>query len=184
MLTAREHLNTWPEKKLVILEAREFCSGATGRNAGHCKPDQWRGFGKLEKVYGKEQAIKILNNEGDTWNALISYVQDNNIDCDLWVGDTLDVPVDDDVAMVAKEVFERYKGAGGKVDHIKVTNNATEAAHISRIKTAKACYAWQASTLQPWKLTAHIMRENLKSGANLQTYTVAISVSEAIEGRR
>ena len=42
---------------------------------------------------------------------------------------------------------------------------------ISRIRDAKACYAWPASTLHPWKLTAHIMRENLKNGVNLQTHT-------------
>ncbi|KAF1358401.1 DAO-domain-containing protein [Lizonia empirigonia] len=166
-LATKEHLRTWPERTLVVIEAREFCSGATGRNAGHCKPDQWRGFGEFEKAYGKEPAIKILNNEADTWNALVNYVWDNNVDCDLWVGDTLDVPVDDEVAKVAREVFQRYKEAGGKVDHIKV-----------------ACYAWQASTLQPWKLTAHIMRQNLKNGTNLQTYIVGTSVSEATEGQR
>ncbi|KAF2625250.1 hypothetical protein BU25DRAFT_346145, partial [Macroventuria anomochaeta] len=49
-LAAREHLSICPDKSAVILEAREFCSGATGRNAGHCKPDQWRGYGKSEKV--------------------------------------------------------------------------------------------------------------------------------------
>ncbi|KZM23620.1 uncharacterized protein EKO05_0007458 [Ascochyta rabiei] len=183
-LVAREHLRTFPNRSLVVIEAREFCSGATGRNAGHCKPDQWRGFGKFEKAYGKEQAIKILQNEADTWNALVAYVRDHNVDCDLWLGDTLDVPVDDEVAKVAKETFDRYREAGGKVDHIKVTQDPAEAARRSRIKYAKACYAWQASTLQPWKLTAHIMRENLESGANLQTYTVATSISEATEGQR
>lgn len=183
-LAAREHLSIWPEKRVVILEAREFCSGATGRNAGHCKPDQWRGFGKFEKAYGKEQAIKILNNEAATWSALVNYVRECDVDCDLWVGDTLDVPVDDEVATLAKEVFERYREAGGQVDHIKATYNPADAARISRIKDARACFAWQASTLQPWKLTAHVMRNNLKKGANLQTYTVAKSISKAAEGRR
>jgi glycine/D-amino acid oxidase-like deaminating enzyme len=183
-LTAREHLSIWPEKGVVILEAREFCSGATGRNAGHCKPDQWRGFGKFEKVYGTEQAIKILNNEADTWNALVSYVRENNVDCDLWVGDTFDVPVDDEVARLAKEVFDRYREAGGRVDHIKSTQEPGEAAKITRINDAKACYAWQASTLQPWKLTAHVMRDNLNEGANLQTHTVATSVTGSDRGRR
>ncbi|THU83290.1 hypothetical protein K435DRAFT_570043, partial [Dendrothele bispora CBS 962.96] len=26
-------------KSVVMLEAREACSGASGRNAGHCRPD-------------------------------------------------------------------------------------------------------------------------------------------------
>ncbi|KAJ8105380.1 hypothetical protein OPT61_g10214 [Boeremia exigua] len=183
-LAAREHLSIWHDKSVVILEAREFCSGATGRNAGHCKPDQWRGFGKFEKAYGREQALKILSSEGDAWNALVNYVREHNIDCDLWVGDTLDVPVDNEVARLAKEVFDRYREAGGRVDHIKVTQVPVAAARVSGIKDAKACYAWPASTLQPWKLTAHIMRDNVVKGANLQTYTTAESIAKATGHRR
>lgn len=183
-LVAKHHAEAWPEKSVVVLEAREFCSGATGRNAGHCKPDQWRHFTKFQKAYGEEQAIKIMDNEAATWRALVAYVKENNVDCDLWVGETYDVPLDDHVAQVARECFENYKGIGGRVDHIRVTHNPVEAAKISRIKAAKACYAWEASTLQPWKLTAHIMRENLKKGINLQTHTVATTVSASSSGDR
>lgn len=176
-LVAKHHLQTWPSKKVVVLEAREFCSGATGRNAGHCKLDQWRHFAKFETAYGREQAIKIMNNEATTWKALVEYVEENNVDCDLWVGDTLDVPLDEEVAKITKEIFERYRDAGGKVDHIKVTHDPKEAAEMSKIRSAKACYAWKASTLQPWKLTAHIMRDNIKKATNLQTHTTAKSIT-------
>lgn len=34
-----------PPKSIVILEAREACDGATGRNGGHCRPDCYTGMG-------------------------------------------------------------------------------------------------------------------------------------------
>jgi monoamine oxidase len=35
---ARNLLELAPSLTLVIIEARQLCSGATGRNGGHCKP--------------------------------------------------------------------------------------------------------------------------------------------------
>ncbi|KAH7177066.1 FAD dependent oxidoreductase [Dactylonectria macrodidyma] len=181
-LVAKHCVDTWAEKSVLILEARGFCSGATGRNAGHCKPDQWRGFVNYEKAFGTQQALKILQNEQRTWSELVAYVRENDVDCDLWVGDTLDVPVTPEVADVAKNHFERFKAAGGKVDHIRVTHDPTEAVKLSRIKDAQACYAWPASTLHPWKLSAHIMHENLKKGVNLQTHTKATRIVQSPRG--
>ncbi|KAF1928758.1 uncharacterized protein M421DRAFT_420651 [Didymella exigua CBS 183.55] len=80
-----------------------------------------------------------------------------------------------------REVFERYEEVGGRVDQIKVTQEPVEAARNIRIKDVKACHAWKASTLQLWKLTA---RDDLKNGDNLQTYTVAKSVTDSTEGPR
>ncbi|RDW60293.1 hypothetical protein BP5796_11899 [Coleophoma crateriformis] len=128
---ARHCLTTWPEKSIVVLEAREFCSGATGRNAGHCKPDQFRGFKRYETAFGTEQALKILQNEGQTWSDLVQYVRENDVDCDLWVGNTLDVPVTPEAAEIAKDVYDRFKAAGGKTDHIEVTPEPAEAAKVS-----------------------------------------------------
>ncbi|PVH74127.1 DAO-domain-containing protein [Cadophora sp. DSE1049] len=181
-LIAKTCLETWPEKSVAVLEARGFCSGATGRNAGHCKPDQYRGFSKYEQAFGTEQAIKILQNEQQTWSDVVAYVKENKVDCDFWVGDTLDVPTSSASARATKEAYEGLKAAGGIVDHIKVTLDPVEASKISRIKDAQACYAWPASTLNPWKLTAHIMRSNLQNDRfNLQTHAQVTGVSRSTE---
>ncbi|KAJ7056805.1 DAO-domain-containing protein [Mycena amicta] len=173
-----------PPKSIVILEARELCSGATGRNAGHCKPDQWRGFGKYSKVFGAEQAKKLLAHEYETWSKLVDFIQKENIDCDLWVGDTLDVAMTEDVVEKALSVWEAYKAYGGNVDHIQYISDPAEAEKISRLKGARAVWAWKASTLYPWKLVAHITKLCLSKGLNLQTWTPAISVtpSNAVSG--
>lgn len=85
--------------------------------------------------------------------------------------------MDAGTASLAHDIFTRYKEAGGRVDHIKVTTDPEEAVKITRLRGAQACYAWPASTMQPRKLVAHIMRSNLEKGVHLQTFTTARSVS-------
>jgi hypothetical protein len=79
--------------------------------------------------------MQILKNEQDTCSALVRYVRENNVDCDLWVGDTLDVPVTPEVAATAKKKFERFKAAGGKVDHITVTHEPAKAKEVGCLNT-------------------------------------------------
>ncbi|KAK6906014.1 hypothetical protein I203_106849 [Kwoniella mangroviensis CBS 8507] len=149
-----------PPKSVVLLEARELCSGATGRNAGHCKPDQWRGFTEYETAFGAEQALRILSNEQQTWEGLVEYVKKHNVDCDLWVGKTLDVLMTDDVAEVAANNFSNYQAAGGDVSQIEVTTDQGKAEEV-----------------HPWKLVAHINQQSLDLGLNLQTWTPVTKVS-------
>ncbi|OWZ50580.1 hypothetical protein C368_06725 [Cryptococcus neoformans 125.91] len=166
-----------PPKSVVILEARELCSGATGRNAGHCKPDQWRGFTKYQKRHGTEQALKILKNEQDTWESMAAYVKKHNVECDFWIGKTLDVCMTDEVAEAAAKTFSDYMEAGGDISKIEVTTDSNKAEEVSRLKGARAVYAWDASTLHPWKLVVHIVQQALDLGLSLQTWTPVTSIS-------
>ncbi|KAJ6516668.1 DAO-domain-containing protein [Mycena vitilis] len=166
-----------PPKSVVILEARELSSGATGRNAGHCKPDQYRGFAKYSKLVGAEQAKKLLEHEFETWTHLVNFVRKENVDCDLWVGDTFDVAMSQDIVNKSVAVFEAYTAYGGKVDHIKHISDPVEAEKVSRLKGAQALWAWKASTFYPWKLVAHLMKMCLDKGLIFQTWTPATSAT-------
>ncbi|RPD70826.1 FAD dependent oxidoreductase [Lentinus tigrinus ALCF2SS1-7] len=45
--------------KIVMLEAREVCSGATGRNGGHINPPLYHDYNELKQLYG-EHAAKVV----------------------------------------------------------------------------------------------------------------------------
>lgn len=60
-----EDSNTWtdssgalPKPRVLVLEARDFCSGATGRNGGHILETADE-FDDLEATYGTEAAVKL-----------------------------------------------------------------------------------------------------------------------------
>lgn len=48
------------EKRIVMLEARQITSGATGRNGGHIKVSPYEGFSALKPKYGLERARAIV----------------------------------------------------------------------------------------------------------------------------
>ncbi|KAF6822588.1 inositol hexaphosphate kinase kcs1 [Colletotrichum musicola] len=45
--------------RVVVLEARELCAGATGRNGGHVKASPHELFPRLARVFGKEKAAAL-----------------------------------------------------------------------------------------------------------------------------
>lgn len=104
-----------------------------------------------------------------------------------------------EIANKVAKSFEEFKAAGGPTGHIEHITDREEAVKVrlhapipfdpllhyssqrSRIKSAVSVFAWDASTLYPWKLVAHIMKLNLAMGLNFQTWTPATSISESTD---
>lgn len=58
--------------KIAMLEARQACSGATGRNGGHIRPSSYDEYDLQKEVVGKEEAAKITRLRAAHVGALIS----------------------------------------------------------------------------------------------------------------
>ena len=56
---ARTLLSNSPDLRVAMLDAREACSGATGRNGGHIKPNPWELIPNLAAIFGREKARKL-----------------------------------------------------------------------------------------------------------------------------
>ncbi|KAF5377063.1 hypothetical protein D9757_007696 [Collybiopsis confluens] len=63
----------------VILEAREFCSGATGRNGGHLTPYSFFNYRTFERKHGKIEAVKSLQLENRTAMAMVKLIHEHNL---------------------------------------------------------------------------------------------------------
>ncbi|PUU73967.1 hypothetical protein B9Z19DRAFT_1093990, partial [Tuber borchii] len=56
---ARTLLSNSSDLRVAMLDAREACSGETGRNGGHIKPNAWELFPKLAAIFAREKARKV-----------------------------------------------------------------------------------------------------------------------------
>ncbi|KAK0670547.1 FAD dependent oxidoreductase-domain-containing protein [Cercophora samala] len=158
-------------KKIVMLEAREACGGATGRNGGHCQP----------LVYGINPAVAAF--ELETFSYLEKLVKDENIDCD-WI--TLSGGVH---AFLSAPLFET---AVAQIDSLAKTHPLlasqlevippTNPSKLTRLQVPNAHGAIiqkTAASLWPYKLIAHVLTSLLHTSKNfnLQTNTPVLSLS-------
>ncbi|KAJ7126192.1 FAD dependent oxidoreductase [Mycena epipterygia] len=163
-------------KNVIILEAREACSGATGRNAGHCRPDAFRGFTAFSKRINPEQAMKIIAHEKLVLQLVKGFIERHNIDCDFDYCRTFDVVMGEDFLQYVTGSFQAYKEAGGDMSDIIWLDEET-AKKATRVPAALGAYEWTAASLHPAKLCQAILELDKSLGLSLFTHTPAVSVT-------
>jgi len=104
---------------VVVLEARAVCSGASGRNGGHCRPDAFRGYTQFSELHGSEQAKKILKSEAITLGKVAEFVENNKVECELKLRPTVDVALTNEFAEYNANALARAKAAGVDVSGVK-----------------------------------------------------------------
>ena len=67
-------------EKMVVLEARDICSGATARNGGHIKTAPWAVYPRLAKHVGKDRAIALTRFQRKHLDLLLELCNATGID--------------------------------------------------------------------------------------------------------
>jgi glycine/D-amino acid oxidase-like deaminating enzyme len=99
-------------KSITILEARGACSGATGRNGGHCRPDFYGHIPTYMDRAGDQAGAEIAQFEIANLRALKRVIEQEKIDCDFTLARSVDVWCNEDAAKSAKAVYDRMVAAG------------------------------------------------------------------------
>ncbi|KAJ7812360.1 FAD dependent oxidoreductase [Mycena olivaceomarginata] len=166
-----------PEDKrpqsVTLLEAREVCDGATARNGGHCRPDCYREYTHYKANFGREQALKVIQNEMDTLNLVEEIIAKEGIDCDFWRGFNYGVAMDQPAADSLAASYADFIADGGPVEGIVTPIlDPAEAREATRCPAAAAAYKSPTGSLFLRKLVLHLLTLCVeKYGLNLQTRT-------------
>ncbi|RHZ46221.1 NAD(P)/FAD-dependent oxidoreductase [Aspergillus thermomutatus] len=168
---------------ITILEARGACSGATGRNGGHLRPDLYGHIPTYIDRAGPEAAAEIAEFEIAHVNAIKKLVESEEIDCDFTLTRTIDVWCNEEAAEGARKVYERMKGHGFEYMDDVVFYTGKNVEGICGVKGAVACASYTAGTIWPYKFIMHLLAKLLASGkVNLQTHTRATAVTPFADG--
>ncbi|KAI8657208.1 DAO domain-containing protein [Fusarium keratoplasticum] len=172
-----------PGKDIVLLEAREAASGASSRNAGHVRPDAFRGFETYARHHGKEQAVKILANERIVLEKVNQFVRKHDVPCDFNYTTTFECCMSPEFAEHDRRNYEAFKAAGGDVSHVR-RYTGEEATSKTRIAGVLAAYEWPAGSSHPAKLAQWLLDAVVDKGAQLYTFCPAAAVTKSSGSQR
>ncbi|KIW21042.1 hypothetical protein PV08_01621 [Exophiala spinifera] len=171
---------TSPESapSITILEARQVCSGATGRNGGHLKLASWIVKDKLEQ-WSVEASRELIRSHLAHIMALKNVIEKEEIDCDFLVTRSFDVFMDSGEARQSEGNLRMYKDmAMDELEHVDLLGPKYLEA-VTGVANSKGAFSVPAAQLWPYKfvtglLNTFIDRENV----NLQTTTQVTSISD------
>ena len=174
-------LEAKPHLKVVILEARQAASGASGRNGGHTKTATYRSFLENLQTVGEEEAIKISKLEYDCMAAVHAFAKSQGIACDAERCDTVDIFYDEAHLADARKSVEMMEKLIGD------SHPTSKHTFFSPEKTKKNFFAeaslgsikYEAGKLSAYKLTIGILKLAIDLGINLQTNTPALTTNKS-----
>lgn len=179
---AHKLLQKQPDASMVMLEARQASSGATGRNGGHCRAGWYLYFADEIEQFGTEEAVRMLLFEEANVRNLVNTVKDLDIDCDLRKLETVDTFTDPkqwDEALEAlkaiDEVEREDKRLKGHVEHKIWSEEETKNELL--IRDGVGAISFPGFILSPYKLVCSLLETAIKKGLNLQTNTPVVEVA-------
>ncbi|EMD00998.1 hypothetical protein BAUCODRAFT_191201 [Baudoinia panamericana UAMH 10762] len=179
-------LSQLPGARVVMLEARQAVSGATGRNGGHTKASSYRSFLDHERELGTAEAVKIARLQYANIVATHALAREHGISCASTMCSTVDIIYSQTHLSLGRKAIERMRQVMGEDDPAAQYSiwTAAEAAKQFRTPNALGAFESMAGSLSAYDFTTGVLKLSLSLGLNLQTATPAECIRpEMVEGQ-
>ncbi|KAH0352465.1 FAD dependent oxidoreductase, partial [Aureobasidium melanogenum] len=164
---------------IVVLDAREVCSGATGRNGGHSKVQAFT-MGKMIKKFGVDAANEFAAFVSAQKFLMKDAVDREELACEFEMRRSYDVFVDQEEARAAEELYRTAtkEGQAWVRDFDFVESWVAE--QVTSIKGAKAALSMPACSLWPYKFVTQLICGMVNDrAATLYTHTPILSIESS-----
>ncbi|KAK3067517.1 hypothetical protein LTR53_015572 [Teratosphaeriaceae sp. CCFEE 6253] len=168
-------LSQQPFARVVVLEARQAASGATGRNGGHTKAASYRSFLEHERELGLDDAVRIARMEYANIRATHDFAREHRIACDSTPCDTVDIIYSQMHLEEGRRAIERMREVMGAEDPAAQYRvyGAAEAREKFLTPAALGAFEYPAGSLSSYAFTIGVLELAISRGLNLQTTTPA-----------
>lgn len=168
--TAYHLLTKNPNLDIVMLEAREVCSGASGRNGGHLAPNYLSDEYEFEKL---------------NFDAVYKFILDNGIEKECLIHDNV---INGHYIYERQDEFNDAKTKLSELSKKGVINTNTvrildkklvqQELGIKKDWNIAGAISAPTSPINPYKLTSFILKQCVAKGLKLYTHTPVTSINE------
>lgn len=193
-------LKRFPKRRIMMLEAREICSGATGRNGGHTKAASYRSYLQHTEELGKEEALKIARLEYDNIVETHRLAEELGIDCENKLCKTVDIIYDKptfelgELAILAllADVKDEEKEAG-KMAWYNIRKNVDTISEHFRVNAENGhpvigegeavvgAFEYLAGRVHAYRFTTGVLAECVKLGLQIYTNTPVLKIEPKMD---
>ncbi|WRT68174.1 uncharacterized protein IL334_005149 [Kwoniella shivajii] len=181
-------------KSVIVLEAKDLASGATGRNGGHCAPYSFGSLTLLTDPLNEggagltiEEAIEVIDFEKRVLAYVTETVEGEGWDVDFWKGEKVEVRISEVAKKQMANDYAKWIAARENNPRLKGTEpewfwseDADEAKKATRIHNAIAYSKGPAGSVHPHKLATAYMKAAIATGqADLYSYSPVTSATKS-----
>ncbi|EGO00875.1 hypothetical protein SERLA73DRAFT_178847, partial [Serpula lacrymans var. lacrymans S7.3] len=168
--------------KVVMLEARDVCSGATGRNGGHISPPLYHDYITLKEEHGEDNAKKMIKFRLAHVEELGHVAEEEDILKESqWRGvETVDVFYDQNMFDEAKSKLQVFREAMPvESEHYRALESEDAKKTFKLASDTVGCISTYAGAIHPYRFVTGILSKMIVRYSNsfsLCTHTPCTSI--------